>query len=364
MAAPSISVRPYMASSGPLVELASGVDAMYLSGRGELPRSLVEELVEGRRAADEAEGPVPFMFGGLEFGIQPRSFGKYKYSLIHSLMQIGVTTSASLPALRVQPRAELLHGLGPEAALSVCRDLGDQELGDVIWSLSRLDLFCDVQGWDLVGDDRHRFVARSRRRDTHEEGDEFTGFEFGRRATKTVCARIYDKTLQITKSGKDWWIDKWGEDYDPSLQVLRVEFEIGRQGLVEFGMEHPEVALCRAAGVWAGLTEDWLSYRSPTSDATKSRWPVAIEWESIQRASLRGDALGLDRVRNGKGAGSLRRITPALVGYLARMAFLAGANDVESSLGALRCVVADDEVVRGIHFSDRVAALVEEDRFR
>jgi hypothetical protein len=347
-----------------LTELASGVDAMYLSGRGDLPPSLVSELAEARRAAEEADGPVPFMFGGVEFGIQPRSFGKYKYSLVHPHVQIGLTKSEKLPTLRVQPRSELLHGIGPQATLEWCQHLGAEELGDVFWSQNRLDLFCDVQGWDLLGDDRHRFVSQARRLDTHEDGEDFTGFEFGRRTTKTVCARIYDKTVDVVRTGKDWWIDKWGPAYDPGRPVLRVEFEIGRKGLVEFGIDRPEDALERAAGVWGGLTEHWLSYRSPTSDQTRSRWPVAPEWEAIQQATLRGDALGLDRVRAGKGTGSLRRITPALVGYFARMASLVGTPDVESSLAALRHVVADDEIVRGIQFSDRVAALAQQDRFR
>jgi hypothetical protein len=350
--------------AGDLNEVASGVDALYLSGRGDPPQEVFAELAAARQSAEDADGPIPFMVGGVEFGIQPRSFGRYKYSLIHRHVQIGVTPSESLPTLRVQPRSELLHGIGPEAALAWCKQIGTEIVGDVRWSLSRLDLFCDVQGWDLDGDDRHRFVCRAQRLDTHEDGEAFTGLEFGRRTTKTVCARIYDKSLDVANTGKDWWIDKWNDSYDPARQVLRIELEIGRKGLVEFGIDTPEEGLALAPRVWAGGTEDWLTYRTPTADETKSRWPVAPEWEAIQQATLRGDAIGLERVRAGKGTGSLRRITPALVGYLARMASLVGTTEVESSLAALRMVVRDDEIIRGIQFPDRIAALVTEDRFR
>lgn len=89
----SRTVRPH----GEVTELASGIDALYLSGRGDLPLSLLTELAEGRQAAEEADGPVPFTFGGVEFGFQPRSFGKYKYSLINPHMQVGVPQAAAQP---------------------------------------------------------------------------------------------------------------------------------------------------------------------------------------------------------------------------------------------------------------------------
>jgi hypothetical protein len=227
----------------------------------------------------------------------------------------------------------------------------------VAWSVSRLDLFCDVQGWQLDGNERDRFVCRAQRRDTHEENEELTGFEFGRRTTGTLAARIYDKTLQVATKGIDYWPAIWGPDFDPDCPVLRVEFEIGRQGLGEFGITTPSQALERAPGVWAAATEEWLTYRERTGDTTKSRWPVAAEWRTIQQAQLRGAALGLERVRAGRGAGRLRVIVPALVGYLARMAQLVGVENLDEALGALRALVLDDEQRRGVLFADRVAAL-------
>ena len=137
---------------------------------------------------------------------------------------------------------------------------------------------------------------------THEDNDDLTGFQFGRRTTGTIMARLYDKTVDVARTGKDWWVDIWAERYDPTLPVLRVEFEIGRAGLVEFGIDHPSEGLDQAADLWASLTE-WLSYRVPSNDQTKSRWRVSPEWEAIRKATLRGEAIGLDRVRAGKEQG-------------------------------------------------------------
>lgn len=179
-----------------------------------------------------------------------------------------------------------------------------------------------------------------------------------------MCARIYDKTRQVDAKGLDYWPAIWGKAYDSELPVLRIEAEIGRQGLTEFGVNSPIDGLDRAADIWANVTEKWLSYRTPTSDETRSRWPVAPEWAAIQRAALRGDAFGVDRVRALKRRGQLRVIMPTVVGYLARVGALVGTDDLGTTLGAVRSLVADDEVRRGQLFADRIAGRVAEEALR
>lgn len=346
-------------------ELCSGVDPLYLSGRATLSESLFEVLEERRKEAEASERAVPVWLAGVEFFVHPRAFGKYRYRISHERGLVGVTPSENLPAIRVQPRAEFLHGVGPVAALEFFDSVGEFLAGGpVAWSLSRLDLFTDVQGWDLHGDERHRFLCRAQRRDLHEQGAEFGGFEFGRRTTKTVCARIYDKTRQIQDEGLDYWPSIWGERFDRSLPVLRVEAEIGRQGLVEFGINTPTEGLSRAGEVWANVTEQWLTYRTPTGDSTKSRWPISPEWTAIQAAGLRGEAHGPDRVRALKRKGQLRTITPQLVGYLSSTAAVVGTEDLASTLAAVRRIVHDDENRRGIPFPVRVADRVAEEARR
>ncbi|MGB3412054.1 MAG: hypothetical protein WBA45_12750 [Microthrixaceae bacterium] len=346
-------------------ELCSGVDALYFSGRAELSTALFETLEACRKTAEENDRPVPLHLDGVEFFVHPRAFGKYRYRISHERGLIGVTPSENLPAIRVQPRAEFLHGVGPIAALEFFGSIGEFLAGGpVTWTLSRLDLFTDVQGWDLHGDERHRFVCRAERRDLHEHGAEFGGFEFGRRTTKTVCARIYDKTRQIQDEGLAYWPVIWGEAFDKSRPVLRVEAEIGRQGLVEFGINSPTDGLERAGEVWANVTEKWLTYRTPTDDETKSRWPISPEWISIQKAGLRGSALGLDRVRALKRKGQLWKITPQIVGYLTSAAALVGTDDLTSTLAAVRHLVHEDENRRGIPFTDRIADRVAEEARR
>jgi hypothetical protein len=344
---------------GSVTEVASGIDALYLSGRAELSENLFRTLEERRQAAAEADAAVPLQLAGEEFGVEPRSFGRYRYRLAHRSGLVGVTDSDNLPALRVQPRAEFLHGVGVEPALRFFERIGEYLAGGpVSWTLSRIDLFCDVQGWTLAGDDRHRFVCRGHARTTHEENEDFTGLEFGRRTTKTVMARIYDKTHEIDRKGLDWWPTIWGDRFDPSRPVTRIEFEFGRQGLSEYRVDTPNEGIESAGRLWRSVSSDWLSYRSPTSDGTKSRWPVAPEWEAVQAASLATDAVGLERIRSARRQGELRKLLPQLVGYTASVGAIIGTNDASSTLGALRSLIADDERRRGVPFEDRVAERV------
>lgn len=355
-APPPLQTRDHSLASGRVAELASGVDALYLSGRAELSSALFEVLAERKAAAQETDTAVPLVLAGEEFGVEPRAFGRYRYRLVHPHGLVGVTESERLPALRVQPRAEFLHAVGPTAALRFFEGIGEYLAGGpVAWVLSRLDLFCDVQGWHLIGDDRHRFVCRAEARVTHEHGEEFTGFEFGRRSTKTVCARIYDKTVQVEQKGLDWWPTIWGDRFDKDRPVLRVEFEVGRQGLKEYGIDTPAEGLEAVGRLWASVSSDWLTYRSPTADQTRSRWPIAPEWSAIQAATLRSNAIGIDRLRAARRNGELRRILPALVGYLASAGAILDHDDLPSTLGAVRHLVSVDERRRGVGFADRIA---------
>lgn len=346
-------------------ELCSGVDSFYFSGRAELSDDLFEVLEERRLAAEAANEPQPLSIAGEVFFVEPRAFGVYRYRLAHPSGLFGVTASEKLPSFYVQPYAEFLHGVGPLGVLSFFDQVGEFLAGGPVhWSASRLDLFCDVQGWALHGDDRERFVCRAERRDLHEHGGAFGGLEFGRRTSKTVCARIYDKTRQIEDKGLDWWPAIWGDRYDRSLPVLRVEVEIGRQGLIEYGVDTPPEALELAGSMWANATESWFTYRTPTADETRARWPIAPEWEAIQRAALRSDAIGVDRVRALRRQGELRKLIPTLVGYSSSVGALVGTDDIDTTLAAVGELFRGDEIRRGIPFAERIAQRAAEEARR
>lgn len=137
---------------------------------------------------------------------------------------------------------------------------------------------------------------------------------------------------------------------------IRVEFETGREVLKQVRIDSFEDARDRMPELWAYLTERWLSLREPSQDTTRSRWPIAREWEQVQRASLRGNAIGLDRVAAGSSAGSLRQLLPQLRGYLASTGALIGAESLDDTLHGVARIIRRDEDESGVSFASRLAA--------
>ena len=221
--------------------------------------------LEGTRLwAADLRRAAPCQIGDLWFGVAPYGWGKYRFCLDHPMARLGFSESRHLPSVRIQPRGEFLHAVGPAGVLAALQELLEPELGPLRFSLSRLDLFVDVQGWKFGLEDAPRFVCRADARRTYEMAGTLTGFEFGSRKTKTICARIYDKTADVGAKGSSWWYEVWGERFVERLPVHRVEFELGRQGLVDFGIDTPHEALEAMGDLWRYATEEWLTYRSLT----------------------------------------------------------------------------------------------------
>ena len=336
-------------------ELASGVDALYLSARCELPAALVDRLDTARQTAIENEGPFSLSFGGYDWELQPHGLGRYHFRLDHPLATVGVTTSDKLPTFRVQTRAEALHSqMGPRGVVRWITSALHNEGLPANWIVSRLDLHADTQGWNPTGNDRHRFVCRARRLATYEDDTDLTGFTFGNRSTKSVNGRIYDKTREILGNGHDWWLDIWGAKHDPEQPVWRTEFELHRAALKEMGLSGPFETLDAADRIWRYVTTDWLTYRRPSAHDRAARWPLSAEWESLQRVSLAGNALPMERIRSGRATGGLRTAMPGINGYVATFASWTGFATIEDACAALPDYLRAYERTSGRSFCDRV----------
>ena len=212
-------------------------------------------------------------------------------------------------------------------------ELLDAELGRLRFWVNRVDLFADWQGWHLALEDAQRFVCRADARRTYEVAGTLTGFEFGSRKTNTFLARLYDKTADMAAKDNGWWPEVWGDRYVPGTPVHRLEFEIGRQGLVEFDLNTPDQVLAATGDLWAYATGEWLTYRSPTADQTRSRWPLAPEWRQVQRATLGHRAVGVERLRLTRRSASIEKLLPGLTGYLASLGALIGTEGIDDTFG-------------------------------
>jgi hypothetical protein len=249
-----------------------------------------------------------------------------------------------------------LQGLGPRAAAYWFRDILESECGPILFTVSRLDLFADFQGWDLDGDARKEFVSRATARTTYEDDDIFTGFAFGRRKTGTVSSRIYDKSITSENSSPTMWKMIWGKAYDPLLPVLRVEFELGRNGLREYGLSNLEETLDSVGSLWASLTSHSLSHRTPTSDLTRSRWPISPQWLCVSRALASETDHGVNRMYLGKRRGGLEALMPLLTGCIASFGAFAEGSTLDEILPDLRVALNQRERDTGISLTERITA--------
>lgn len=357
-APPSAQVVAHMRvgvhNDGPLRELASGIDALYLSARAILGPTLLERLEDRRRWADQIRIPVPCELGEEYLGMAPHAWGRYRYCLDHALARVGLTTSEHVPTVRVQPRAEALHSLGPSGTVDAVSRLLGPELGTLSWRVSRVDVFSDWQGWKLQASDASRFVCRADTRRTFEVAGRLTGFTFGSRTTKTISARLYDKTADVGAKGTTWWVELWGDDYDETEPVWRLEFECAREALGQFGLSGVDEVLAAAGDIWTYATGDWLTERTPTADRTHSRWPLAPEWLAVHQATLCQRRIGAERIASARRTASIAKIVPGLTGYLASLAALIGSDGIDDTVIAATPHLRDYEALTRIPFVERV----------
>ena len=205
-----------------LRELASGIDALYLSGHGTVSKSLLRTLPESRARAEEQGEPVPIAFGDGRWTVEPRGWLKYRYSLRHEHGQLGISDKEGLPPLRMQPLSEFMHGVGPLAALEWFAGQASEAARDVRLTAARLDVYSDWQGWTPGAEDLDHFVRRASYSNTRASNGSWTGFDFGLRKSGTVMGRLYDKARQVRQQGKDWWFDVWGDRLSKALEVWSV----------------------------------------------------------------------------------------------------------------------------------------------
>lgn len=154
-----------------LVELSSGIDALYLSGRGDLSERWLSRLDELSDAACDFGGPVPVELGGLLFAVSPHGWGKYRYCLDNPIGRIGFSPSRHLPSIRVQPRSELMHAVGPRQSVETFKAITEPLCRELTFGVSRVDLYADFSGFQIDVDDRSSYVCRANEYRTYHEAE-------------------------------------------------------------------------------------------------------------------------------------------------------------------------------------------------
>jgi hypothetical protein len=256
--------------------------------------------------------------------------------------------------VRIQPRAEFLHAIGPEAVVASLQETLGPQLGQLRFGVSRVDLFSDWQGWSLTLDDAHRFVCRADARRTYETGGILTGFEFGTRKTKTFSARLYDKTADIAAKGNEWWHEVWGDRYVAGTAGPSPGVRDRAPGPDRVRPRHPGPGPGRRRRSVDLRHRAVVDHRSPTDDQTRSRWPLSPQWRPCRRPPSATSPSASSGCGHPGGRPRSPSCCPGLTGYLASLGALIGTEGIDDTVATVGHHLHNYEVISRTPFADRI----------
>ena len=314
------------------------MDTLHCSVRGELQDGLLvflEALKEESQRTNELQ-VVIWGEQSLSVALRPHGWRSYPFWASSPNIEVAIGAPAPFPPVFIQTHSAYLHSRGADQAVAEISEWLEANVmrDEPVLGASRLDLYCDTQGWLPAVGDFDKFHCRAVRRRTysvpaydqaHLRGRRASGFVFG---GGDLMGRCYDKTLELHSRGSEWPKTLW-VDWDQDQPVWRVEFQFRRRSLVSLGCSTPEDALAARQELWHYGTQ-WLSLRTPTSDLNRARWPEAPEWAAIRQAEIGSPTTPLvrDMVRS---ADELRMIR-GLVGYARSLDALGAAPGVGAAL--------------------------------
>ena len=352
-----MTVQVPRGDGSPVVELYSGIDSLYMSAKvAPPPFALISDLAQSRALALETGVAGRIDLGPASFDVAATGFGRYRFRLDHANGILGVTDSGSLPTFRIQPRASFLHGVGTVAAVNWWADVVKSVAANVRLLASRLDVCADFHGLDLRPEDRDFFLCPSGSRDEYTR-DTFSGWVWGAPGA-IQRARAYDKVADVKKKGADWVHALWGKRYEPGRSVWRVEAQCKREVLKEYGVDTAQSAIELAPRIYRSVFTKFLTLRVPTSDSNRSRWDLDPRWVAVAEPSFAFGAIGLDRVRDGRSSGEIRKLMPLLVGTMATAAASLNVGLIDVCGPALFGHVLAYGRMTGKSFDERVAERV------
>lgn len=368
-----------------MVQLVNyGVDTLYINvyhtnGTGErvkrdLDAALASQLEQWKKQAQAASDryPTSWIFNDAHVMMCPNGVGagQYPWMLKTDDLTLCISQGHWNGIASVRFNSDYLWscpGL-PGALKAVHRLLEDIFKDEMQLQPSQIDLCADIAGWDDIGElDRHQnFITRSRKRTTYAEpewgydapvrdysyGLHGTGFDFSKGGP--IACRIYNKTREIKRSGKEWVPDLWrcrGWNEAAHPEVWRVEYPLKReflrdikqtneQGEVFHGVEDAYqlsdllellwiYAAGRAGGAENSMHDGWLRCVIPTSDKNRARWPTHPVWSVVQSAFT--DPLEVPQdfgnvIRKAKEDHNIARGIEAMIGYATSLSCWVGGE--------------------------------------
>jgi hypothetical protein len=363
-ASPS-NTAPLNSETGGYVKIIrSGIDSLYLSYPGQLSSEAGIRLETLKKLA-QSDNPktaalAQFDANGHLFEVSDRARGVFAYVLRDNWYQLSIAShkAGQLPLATAQISSELLTLQGSRAAESRLRSVVES-LGQIegIANISRLDICVDFvtdYPLNLIRDED--WITRAKIIDRYTVNREFSGFMIG--AGGVLSARLYNKTLELEKSGKYFFEDVWKRfGWQPGETVWRLEFQFRRGILKELGITTFDQLDEALGSLWAYATQSWLRLTDPDSHLKKrADLPTHPLWEALRIADwLDAEPCVREPVQLGRLPSDERLYVNGLSGITAHMARESIFDPEEGYRDFWRCARAyhnDRAEMTGLLFAD------------
>lgn len=265
--------------------LRFGVDSLYLSYPGELFSDVDDELKELKQIAQSSELheqiKAQYPINDHIFEVKDKGARFFPYILEDNAFRIQFSRTRSMPFAYVKLSSEYLtHRYPAEAEKALSLILSQFGAINESANVSRIDLFVDfVSSVDMESWDRHAWVTRASAINAYSVERDFSGWVIG--AGGVISCRLYDKTLEIEKQSKKFYLHKlWKKaGWNGHDKVWRLEFQLKREVLTQKGLPKLHEVLNHLSGIWSYATTEWLRLTLPNlEDQTRSRWPIHPLW--------------------------------------------------------------------------------------
>jgi len=315
-----------------------GIDSLYVSYRGLLKEGLKEYLEEKKELAQSDEENEQAMarmtIEGHNFEVMDKGGMGYQFILVDNWYNIKVSGSKRKvhPNIYVQIKSEFLTCYGPDISIKELRKVVSKLLeGIEKETISRSDIFVDfITDEVLEMIENISWVARAKKLAKYWDGSPLTGYSIG--LGGIISARIYDKTVEIKVSHKDYLKEIWEkEGWDKLQKVWRLEFQLKRTCLKEMSVNTFSNLMEKVNALWAYCASDWLRLAVKDDTVNRARWKTHPMWKKIQGV----------RINEGKFNSIVREVDKSRVpsdetlfkngmGYLTSFAAKEGFDDINN----------------------------------
>jgi len=276
--------------------LRTGIDSLYVSYQGELTTESSVRLTALKKTAQsnnpQSVALSQYIANDHIFDISDRGRHPFAYILRDSWYRIEIAKlgASQAPLAHSQISSELLTIKGADNAISdltaIIENIG---LLSSPPNVSRVDLCVDfITDHPLEKIIDTDWVTKARDMDRYTVKRQFSGWVVGR---GKISARLYNKTLEMSKKPRPYLEELWRESgWDGNQDVWRLEFQIRRDCLRDLDIITFDNLMQNLSGIWNYSTQNWLRLSIPNeNDRTQTRWPTAPVWEALQSANWTGN---------------------------------------------------------------------------